>query len=166
MRERALVQRVEPAGSRSDRVERHHAPHAERILGRREQRDPAAPRMADEVPLRDAERLAERRDVEHVVLHTGGAQARRCLRLTAAALIVEDHLATGGEGREGRPEQVVAVDHPAVDREHRRRAWDGRARPDGEVESADLDRAAREGRRTRPATTPVEIAGLGVAGGE
>jgi hypothetical protein len=71
------------------------------------------------------------------------ARAWRGLRFAATALIVEDHLPTFGKRGEGRPEEVVSVDHPAIDGEDGDGARDGRGHAHGEFEPARADSVPR-----------------------
>ena len=110
--------------------------------------------MCGDVPVRDAECFAERAHIECIMLDACGACARWSLRVAASALIVEDDLALLGERGEGRPEEVVAVDHAAVDGEQRCRAGDVRGAAHGEVEAACLYALAGERRGAGTRASP------------
>jgi hypothetical protein len=124
VRESAGVEAVEPLRGRPDGVERDDAARAGGVERGGQQCDATAPRVRGDVPLRDAERLAQRADIGGVVFDAGRPRARRRRALAATALVVEDHLSRGGERREGGPEEIVAVDQAAVDGQERRGTGD------------------------------------------
>ena len=119
--------------------------------------------MGGDVPLRNAQRFTQSLQIERIVLDTRGSCAWRCGRSTATALVVQNHLPVLREGREGRPEQLVAVDHAAVHGDERDFARHGGRQAHMEVEPAGADGTALERGRPRARTAPL---GEAVLGGE
>jgi hypothetical protein len=113
-RQGVAEQVVLPVSDWSDRIDEHETSHSVAIALRREHREAAAPRVAEDVPLRETNRLADRREVTSVVLDSGSSSARRNLRRTSSALVVQNQLPSLGERCERWPEQVMIEQQAAV----------------------------------------------------
>jgi hypothetical protein len=81
-----------PVANRPDAIYEHESPNCSAIALRREHRQSASPGVPEDVPLREADRVAERREVTGVVLDARRPRTGRRLRRTSTSLVVQDQL--------------------------------------------------------------------------
>ena len=135
-RQRIREQIVLPVSNRADAVDEDQPPDATSIALGGKHGEPAAPRVAEHIPLRESERLPNRGKVARVVLDASRVGGGRNLRGAAPALIIQNELAPFSERSEGRPQQVVIKEQTAVYANERSRTGYLWREVHGELETA------------------------------
>jgi len=135
-RQRIAEQIVLPISNGSDAVDEHQPSHCAAIALGGEHGEPATPRVAKHVPLREPDCLSNRRKIARVVLDARGVRGGWNLGVTAPALVVQNELTSFCEWSEGWPEQVVIEQQSAVHTNERSRTGYLRREVDGELETA------------------------------
>lgn len=105
--------------------------------------------MAEHIPFREPERIADGRKVARVVFDASTARTWWTLRRTSPTLIVEDQLPMVGERSESGPQQVVIEEKSTVHADKRNGAGFLRREKNGEVEPACVNDAPDQARRSR-----------------
>jgi hypothetical protein len=104
--------------------------------------------VAEDVPRRETECLAEGWEVARVVFDASAARAWWSLGCTSPTLVVQDQLPVIGERSESRPQEVVIEQKPAIHADKRNGTGFLRGEKHGEVEPACLNDAPRQARRS------------------
>jgi hypothetical protein len=146
--ERVAQQILLPVADRSDAIDEDESTNGLLIAFGREHREPAAPRVAKHIPLRESDRFAQRGEIAGIVLDASGARTGWCLRRAASALVVEDQLATLRERRQRGPQQIVIEEEPAVHAGKRNSAGHFWGEVHGELEPACTNGAPSQARRS------------------
>jgi hypothetical protein len=141
------MQSRQPFRSRSDGVYQNEMLHSVRVQRGREHRDSTAPRVAEDIPAIDSERLAYRYCIAGVVLDARTSRARWLLRFSAATLVEEVQLPLRRERSESGPQNIVAEVKTAVDAQQRKSARNFSAPENSEREAPRLNGDLLERRR-------------------
>lgn len=137
-----------PVPDRSHAVHEDEPSHRGLVAFDAEHCEATAPRVAENIPRREPDRLAQCGEVAGVVLDARATGTGRNLRFTAPALVVENDLPALGEWRERGPQQVVVEQQTTIDADERRGTAYFRGEVHGEVEPACPDGAPSEARRS------------------
>src|SRR5688500_568146 len=141
------VQSRQPFRCRADGVDENEAFDSVPILRGREHRDSTAPRVAEDIPAIDSQRLPYRYGISGIVFDARTSRAWWLLRFSAATLIEEVQLPLRRERSKRRPQDVVTEVQAAVDAQQRKNARDFGAPEHREREAPTLKSHLLERRR-------------------